>query len=154
MEKNYDFSNLTDLEQAALKKLAKRLVSEDTRSTPVLKVRTRQEERVMMGKLLRRIRENNKLSQREVGLRLVLENSNFISNIEKGKAAPPRDKVFKFAMAYDTDVKLNYALLKYSLHDWWELWLEAQTHLSELGWPDPYLFDQEIALWVEEQLDE
>lgn len=151
MSKDFDLSKLTDVEQAVLKKIAKKFSSEDTRSAPVAKTRTQKEDRVMMGQLLKRIRENHKLSQREVGIRLGLENPNFVSNIEKGKAAPPRDKVFKFALAYDTDVKLNYALLKFTLHDWWELWLESQAHLSEMGWPDPYTFEQEIVSWVEQQ---
>jgi transcriptional regulator with XRE-family HTH domain len=152
MKKHFDISTISDEDLALLQKLAEKFTIGSDVLVQQRKSPSQKDGRVMMGNILKKIRKNNDLSQVEVSKRLSLSNPNFISIIESGKSAPPKNKIFKFANAYDADVLLSFALLKYTMNDWWQLWLEVQAHLSEEGWPDPFVVEQKVVEWVEKQL--
>lgn len=155
MSNKVDLSKLSDAEQAVLKKLIDQLapsglVSESSRQPDEAEIQL--EQKMMISRVLKRLRKANGLSQQEVAKRLGVSSQNFISTIENGKAAPPKDKLFRFSFAYDSDMLLNFALMKYACPDLWSIWLDAQVLLTERGWPDPYGFEHEVDNWVGEQL--
>lgn len=108
-----------------------------------------EEMRSRAGELLSKIRGEKGYSQRDIAKKLGYKGHNFIYLVERGKSKVPADKVDAFVDAYEADVRVSSVLIS-AFHP--EIWKSMLNQMFILRDIEPGEVDQEVQLWLDEEL--